>query len=107
SLKEKVRILPSGETVVVEVETTLPSFLPVSWMEWSLRTLIATVLLGMAGDGLVGAIGFDFVSGSACLAGILAVLEEKDVGVFGKIDFVQVDLPGAVEDTLRHRGQGD
>ena len=44
SLKEKVRILPSGETVVVEVETTLPSFLSVSWMEWSLRTLIATVL---------------------------------------------------------------
>src|ERR1700733_12330531 len=42
SLNANVRVLPSDETVEVEVETTLPSFLSVSSISWSFTTLIAT-----------------------------------------------------------------
>src|SRR5271154_2087131 len=43
SLKVNIKVLPSGETVVVEVPTTLPFFLSVSSIAWSLTTLIAIV----------------------------------------------------------------
>ncbi len=42
SLNSKVSVLPSGETVEVEVMTTLPFFLSVSSIWWSFTTLIAT-----------------------------------------------------------------
>src|ERR1700757_1187617 len=43
SLISNVNVLPSGETVVVEVPTVLPFFLSVSSISWSLITFIATV----------------------------------------------------------------
>src|ERR1039457_3661209 len=43
SLNANVKGLASDETVEVEVDTTLPAFLSVSWISWSFTTLIATV----------------------------------------------------------------
>src|SRR3984893_19087871 len=43
SLKENITVLPSGETVEVEVATTLPAFLSVSSIAGSFTTLIPTV----------------------------------------------------------------
>src|ERR1035438_4862223 len=42
SLNSNVTVLPSDETVAVEVDTTLPAFLSVSWIWWSFTILIAT-----------------------------------------------------------------
>src|SRR5271168_2287225 len=43
SLNVNVTVLPSGETVEVEVETTVPPLLLVCSISWSLTTLMATV----------------------------------------------------------------
>src|SRR5215469_6607137 len=43
SVKSKVIVLPSGETFIVDVPTTLPFFLSVSCTSLSLTTLTATV----------------------------------------------------------------
>src|SRR5271168_4615765 len=43
SLKLNITVLPSDETVELEVETTVPFFLSVSSISWSLTTLIATL----------------------------------------------------------------
>src|SRR5580704_9038337 len=43
SLNSNVNVLPSGETVSLDVATVLPFFLSVSSISWSLITFIATV----------------------------------------------------------------
>src|SRR5277367_7019543 len=43
SVKANIKVLPSDETVEVEFATTVPPFLSVSSISWSLTTLIATV----------------------------------------------------------------
>jgi hypothetical protein len=85
SEKTKVKVLPSGETVVFEVPLTFPSF---CWLaQLCDRPNLDThgVKIGIATDFLVLAISFDFDWGNTRLAGVHPILKQIDVWLLGKL----------------------
>src|ERR1022692_3143033 len=57
--------------------------------------------VGMAGDGLVVAVGLDLDGRRTSAARVHAVLQQEDVWLLGPVDLIHVDLPGAVQRALR------
>ncbi len=80
SEKLKVRVLPPGETMVVDVKTTLPSLL-IGLLDFVIAHNFDSdrVVVRMSGDRLVAAIGFYLERWDAGVALIHAIPKQERV----------------------------